>query len=107
MASLDETANEMYVSPQIEQMLGYTQEEWLNDPTLWFTRLHPDDRERWNVEFAETCTLGTPFRSEYRFIARDGRIDWVLGHARVVHDADGRPLFLQGIAFDLTEQKHA
>ena len=32
---------EVYVSPQIETLLGYTQKEWLGDPTLWYSRLHP------------------------------------------------------------------
>ena len=35
----------LFVSPQIETLLGYTQEEWLADPRLWFTRLHPDDAQ--------------------------------------------------------------
>ncbi|HUE16092.1 MAG TPA: response regulator, partial [Planctomycetaceae bacterium] len=99
--------NEFYVSPQIEVMLGFTQEEWLGDPFLWYRQLHPDDRQRWGVEFARTCASGVSFRSEYRFISRDGREVWVHGEARVVRDEQGRPLFLQGIAFDITESKRA
>ncbi|WP_448631741.1 PAS domain-containing protein [Cellulomonas soli] len=34
-----------YVSPQLERMLGYTPEEWMADASLWFARIHPDDRE--------------------------------------------------------------
>jgi two-component system CheB/CheR fusion protein len=107
MAALDEGVNELYVSPQVEILLGFTQQEWLADPVLWFTRLHPDDRERWHREFAETCATGERFRSEYRFIARDGRVVWVHGEARLVRDVDGRPLFLQGIAYDITDSKRA
>lgn len=107
LAALDDGSNELYVSPQIEQLLGYSQREWLDDPVLWHTRLHPDDRERWHLEFAETCALAVPFRSVYRFLARDGRTVWVQGEAKVVRDADGRPLFLQGVAFDITERKEA
>ncbi len=107
MAVLDEGPNELYVSPQIEKVLGYSQKEWLEDPVLWYARLHPDDRERWHVEFARTCATGEPFRSEYRFLARDGRVVWVHGEARLVRDEEGRPLFLQGIAFDITERKQA
>ena len=107
MAALDEGDNEFYVSPQIEVMLGFTQEEWLGDPFLWHRQLHPDDRQRWGVEFARTCASGVNFRSEYRFISRDGREVWVHGEARVVRDEQGRPLFLQGIAFDISESKRA
>jgi PAS domain S-box-containing protein len=107
MASLDGGQNEMYVSPQIETILGYSQKEWLEDPVLWFTRLHPDDRERWHVEFSRTCAAGEHFCSEYRFMARDGRIVWVHGEAQMVRDNQGQPLFLQGVAFDITQQKEA
>jgi PAS domain S-box-containing protein len=108
MAALDGGNNELYVSPQIEALLGFSQEEWLGNPVLWHRQLHPDDRERWNVEFAPTCGTAQPFRSVYRFIARDGRVVWVHGEAKVVRDpVDGRPLFLHGVAFDITAIKQA
>lgn len=107
MAALDEGGNEMYVSPQIEALLGYSQKEWLDDPVLWFSRLHPDDRDLWNREFARGIATGGPFRAECRVIARDGRIVWIHGEARLVRDDQGRPLFLQGIAFDISEIKRA
>jgi PAS domain S-box-containing protein len=107
MAALDDGGNEMYVSPQIETLLGFSQQEWLDDPVLWFKRLHVDDQELWNQEFARGIATGGPFRAECRVIARDGRIVWILGEARLVRDDHGRPLFLQGIAFDITELKRA
>jgi PAS domain S-box-containing protein len=109
MASLDgggAEPNELYVSPQIEDLLGFSQKEWLEDPVLWFRQLHPEDRERWNQEFAPTVARGEPFRSVYRFVARDGRVVWVRGEARVVKEGD-RPLYLQGVAFDITAIKQA
>jgi PAS domain S-box-containing protein len=107
MAALDEGINDLYVSPQIVDLLGFTQQEWLDDPVLWHRQLHPEDRARWHLEFARTCATAQPFRSVYRFLARDGRIVWVLGEAKVVRDKDGRPMFLQGVAFDITERKNA
>ncbi len=107
MAVLGEGKNEVYVSPHIEQMLGFTQAEWLSDPFLWYWQLHPDDRKLWNDEFARGCRSGGPFRAECRFIARDGHVVWVHGEARVVRDDLGRPTFLQGVAFDITESKRA
>jgi PAS domain S-box-containing protein len=107
MAALDEDVHELYVSPQIEELLGFTQKEWLEDPILWYARLHPDDRRRWQAEFTATCTTGASFRSVYRFIARDGRVVWVHGEATVIRDEAGRPLFLQGVAFDITGVKQA
>lgn len=107
MAALAEGINELYVSPQIVDLLGFSQQEWLDDPVLWHRQLHPEDRERWHREFARTCATAEPFRSVYRFLARDGRVVWVHGEAKVVRDRYGRPMFLQGVAFDITERKEA
>ncbi len=107
MASLDGRANELYVSPQIEKLLGFSQQEWLSDPVLWYTRLHPDDRERWHHEFAQTCAAGTDFCAEFRFIAKDGKTVWVQGNAKMIRDGQGAPLMLHGIAFDITARKEA
>jgi PAS domain S-box-containing protein len=107
MAGLDEEATELYVSPQVEELLGFSQQEWLANPILWWAQLHPEDRGRWHAEFAHTCLTGEPFRSVYRFLSRDRRVVWVQGEAEVVRDAAGRPLFLQGVAFDITLLKEA
>src|SRR5205823_5749316 len=40
-------------------------------------------------------------------VARDGRVVWVRGEAKVVKDDHGRPAFLQGVAFDITAIKQA
>ncbi len=105
MTALDGGINELYVSPQIVDLLGFTQQEWLDDPVLWHRQLHPEDRERWHREFARTCATARPFSSVYRFLARDGRVVWVQGEAKVIRDADGRPMFLQGVAFNITRMK--
>ena len=68
VAGLDDTVPELYVSPQIEAPLGFSQEEWIENPLLWYRQLHPDDRHRWAVEFANTCGTGAPFRSDYRLV---------------------------------------
>jgi PAS domain S-box-containing protein len=107
MAALDAGTNSLYVSPQIEALLGFTQKEWMEDPVLWYRQLHPDDQERWHTEFALTCATGKHFRSEYRFFSRAGRVVWIHGEAQVIRDERGVPIYLQGIAFDITARKQA
>lgn len=107
MAGLDGSRNDLYVSPQIERMLGFTQEEWLSDPVLWWRQLHPDDRQRANDEFVRGCLAGGPFRGEFRALTRDDRTIWIRGEATVIRDEKGRPLYIQGIAYDVTEAKNA
>src|SRR5204862_5193056 len=107
MAVLGEGENEVYVSPHIEALLGFTQKEWLENPFLWFNQLHPEDQPLLYEEFARGCRAGGPFRAECRLLARDGHIVWVRGEARLIKDELGRPLFLQGVAFDITDSKKA
>ena len=50
---LDDKSSPLYVSPQIAQLMGYSQEEWLADPDLFTNSLHPDDRERVLADIAD------------------------------------------------------
>jgi len=105
MAFLDKGIGEAYVSPQIEAILGFTQEEWLNDPVRWYQQIHPDDKDRWSVEAAELFLLGNPLKSLYRMLSRDGRVVWFHCEAKMVRNHDGRPWFIHGVAFDISELK--
>jgi PAS domain S-box-containing protein len=99
--------SEIYVSPYVEKLLGYTAKEWVEDPILWYQRLYSEDRVRWNTEFSRTIALAQPFRGDYRFLAKDGRVVWIHGEVTVVRDDAGRPSFLQGIGYEITELKLA
>jgi PAS domain S-box-containing protein len=105
MAYLDGGLGEAYVSPHIEQMLGFSQEEWLDDPLRWYQQIHPDDRARWSVEAAETFIAGKPLRSIYRVLAADGRVVWFRCEAKLVRRKDGQPWFIHGVGFDITDLK--
>jgi PAS domain S-box-containing protein len=105
MAHLDRGIGEAYVSPQIEATLGFSQEEWLEDPIRWYQQIHSDDKQRWSVEAAQMFLTGTPLRSAYRVMARDGRVVWFHCEAKMIRRKNGRPWFIHGIAFDITELK--
>ncbi len=105
MAHLDRGISEAYVSPQIEAALGYSREEWLEDPVRWYQHIHPDDKQRWSLEAAEMFLSGKPLRSAYRVIARDGRVTWFHCDARMMRREDGRPWCIHGVAFDISDIK--
>jgi len=107
MAALDEDLHELYVSPQVEGLLGFTQEEWLSDPVLWYHQIHPEDRDLLHEEFARGCAIGGTFKAEFRALNRNGSAVWIHGEARVARDENGRPLFIQGVAYDISETKRA
>ncbi|MGI9056629.1 MAG: PAS domain-containing sensor histidine kinase [Pyrinomonadaceae bacterium] len=105
MSFLDKGINEAYISPQVETLLGFTQAEWLEDPIKWFEQLHEEDKTRWSLEAAQMFLTGKPLRSTYRVRARDGRIVWFHCEAKMVRRRDGRPWFIHGVAFDVSELK--
>jgi PAS domain S-box-containing protein len=105
MAYLDRGMGEAYVSPQIEAALGFSQEEWLEDPVRWYSHIHPDDKQRWSSEAAEMFLTGKPLRSAYRVIARDGRVIWFHCEAKMIRKENGEPWFIHGVGFDITDLK--
>jgi PAS domain S-box-containing protein len=107
MVALDKGIGEAYVSPQIEAMLGFTCAEWLEEPIRWYRQIHPEDKERWSIEAAQFFLTGEPLHSVYRVIARDGRVVWFQCEAKMVRRKDGRPWFIHGVGFDVTEIKVA
>jgi diguanylate cyclase (GGDEF)-like protein/PAS domain S-box-containing protein len=94
-----------YVSPQYETMLGYPPESAVLDEEHWHRRVQPEDRERVLAEEVRADETGEPFEVEYRMIARDGRVVWVRDQAMLVRDEEDRPLYWQGVQFDITERK--
>jgi PAS domain S-box-containing protein len=104
---VERDAAPIFVSPQIDQLLGYTADEWLDDPELFLRLVHPDDRDRVVEELARAPEQTGPLRSEYRMVSRDGRLVWVRDEAVVVLDAGGRPLCIQGYLADVSERKTA
>ncbi|MEX0755297.1 MAG: PAS domain-containing protein [Actinomycetota bacterium] len=100
----DELSTNLYTSPQLEPLLGYSTEEWVSRPQMFVELLHPDDRERVVRENEESNRTGE-FTTEYRLLASDGRIVWFRDEAALVRDAAGRPRFWRGVMQDITERK--
>jgi PAS domain S-box-containing protein len=107
VAEAGEAGPWVYASPQIESILGYSAEEWCADATLWYRCLHPADRERVLADEAQSAETGEPLNSEYRMIARDGRVIWFQDGASIVHGDNGRPSFFHGVMLDVTDRKVA
>jgi len=105
MNSVDDEFEALYMSPQLEDLLGYSAEEWQASPGLARDGVHPDDRERVTEIARAARAEGTPTRAEFRFIARDGRVVWVLDHTIPVYDAAGGIVCHQGFLLDITERK--
>jgi PAS domain S-box-containing protein len=96
-----------YISPQVEQILGFTPQEWMANPGLWEQLLHPEDRERVLAESNHSDETGEPFCAEYRIFTRDGRTIWLHDECVWVYDEQHQIEYIQGFELDITERKRA
>jgi len=97
----------IYVSPQVESILGFTAEEWQQDPVTWARQFHPDDRERVREQYQASQLSNEPFTCEYRMFAKDGRTLWFRDEAVLVRDETGAPMLWQGIMYDVTGERES
>jgi PAS domain S-box-containing protein len=102
---LDDISSNVFMSPHLEAVLGYSAEEWASDRELFVKVVHPDDRERVLAEHRRTAATGDMFSMEYRMVARDGSVHWFLDEARVIRDETGQPMFHHGFILEITERK--
>jgi diguanylate cyclase (GGDEF)-like protein/PAS domain S-box-containing protein len=105
--ALDATSSNIFTSPQVERLLGYTVNEWRDDQMLFVKVLHPEDRERVLAAHEHTHRTHEPLSVEYRMCARDGGYVWVRDEGVVVKDDDGEPLYLQGYLLDISPEREA
>lgn len=102
ITSLDGTARLLYVSPQVEPLLGFPKNAWVDDPAFWVKRLHPDDRSRALAALTHTRATGEPLDCEYRLIASDGNTLWFKSQGVIVPAHNGGAPTLQGFLNDVT-----
>ena len=98
-------ASTLYRSPQAVPMLGYSLEEWEDNPELWAQTLHPDDRDRVLAEITAGFKGSKPFRCEYRIKTKSGAYVWVRDHGSLVANPSGPGMFFQGVVMDISDSK--
>jgi PAS domain S-box-containing protein len=105
MDRIDAESSTMYISPRVEQVLGYLPDEFTSDAGFWPDVLHPDDREMVLAENDRTNRTGEPFRMQYRMIRKDGSVVWIEDEAVLIRDEEGRPMYWQGVFADITGRR--
>jgi two-component system cell cycle sensor histidine kinase/response regulator CckA len=100
---VDEDATNLYTSPQVVEMLGWTADDWLTNTRHFQSILHPDDRERVLGEVLDANATQARVDSQYRLRHRDGHYVWVRDQSAIVDD--GGESFARGFLLDITQQK--
>jgi diguanylate cyclase (GGDEF)-like protein/PAS domain S-box-containing protein len=93
-----------FISETVRQVVGYSPQEILQTPAFWLQRVHPDDRERLQVNGAALMERGHSV-TEYRVRHADGSYLWVHDQVRLARDESGAPHEIIGFTIDITERK--
>ena len=105
IAEFGEDGDFTYISPQIETILGFTQQEF-SAASVWRQRIVPEDRDiAINAELGVLRGEGR-LQCEYRIVGKDGNLVWIREDADAVYGEDGKPMYLQGVMYDITDQKN-
>ncbi len=100
-------ADVAFLSPQIERVLGYPLGRFMDDPSFWFSLIHPDDLTRLEANSSFSVSDVEPFDEAYRMRHADGRWVWVHDTSTAVFREDGSLAYFQGFMLDVTEGKEA
>ncbi len=97
-----------FVHGQVEEITGYSGEDFSKGRVRWDQLIHPDDLPKF-VEINERLmgdAGGSP-KEIYRIFRKDGEVRWVYEAIWKVCDESGRPSEVEGIVHDVTDRKRA
>jgi PAS domain S-box-containing protein len=95
-----------YISPNVQQVVGFTPDDFYRDVEFWWKRVHPDDLPRIDAGLAELFERGE-ITFHYRFLHSDGTYRCLRDTARMTKDTSGKPSEIVGYWADITEQHRA
>ena len=99
--------NELVWDDGMYALYGIKREDFAGAYEAWLKGVHPDDRAR-SDEISKLAQRGErEYDTEFRVVWPDGSVHYLKAYGQIVRDADGRPLRMTGINFDITERKRA
>jgi PAS domain S-box-containing protein len=102
----DEVAKTLTWDGATRDMFGVSADGEITIDTF-YRALHPDDAERVKQTWRQALELRLPYQIEFRTLRRDGTIRWVDARGRGYYDEAGKPLWMSGVLFDITDRKEA
>ena len=97
---------ENFVSEYIQEMLGYSTEEWLATPDFWKSIVRPGHSTR-NPNWPLVEAAGERTVEEVPLVAKDGRTVWVEAHSVGIPGGPDTMLGTRGVMIDVTERKRS
>jgi PAS domain S-box-containing protein len=102
----DLLSNRQVISPEAESLLGLAPGTYTGQTEQLWLAVLPEDRAQVRQTVRRAVQMGE-LDLEHRIAWPDGTVHWLASKGRVRHDANGRPVRLLGVVWDVTERKHA
>jgi PAS domain S-box-containing protein len=103
----NEPFSPVWLSAQAEKITGRAPQEFMAQPELWFSLVHPDDLPSFRQNIKEVIHSGQPHMTQYRLLHRDGEYRWIEDRAAPQCDQAGNICGVWGLARDITHRKRA
>ncbi|MDV3457984.1 sensor domain-containing diguanylate cyclase [Sphingomonas sp. HF-S4] len=94
----------VYIGPQIEPLLGWSQDSWISVED-WASRIHPEDRDNVVNFCVSQSVAGVDHEADYRALTKDKGYVWIRDVVHVVRNEAGEVESLIGFMFDISERK--
>ena len=100
-------AAETLHGPGCISVTGYTSEDYVRNPELWYNMVHEDDREAVTKQASLALAGSDVDFLEHRIYHKDGSIRWVRNTIFILRDENGIAYAYNGLINDITEMKWA
>ena len=97
----------LYWSEESYRIWGLDPLQGLPNRETVLQRIHPDDRERVDVETEEALRQKRDFALEFRIVLPDGTVKYIESTGRPLFSADGELVEMVATQVDVTERKRA
>jgi PAS domain S-box-containing protein len=104
---LDLEEQDRYFDDQVCRCLGIDPARFGGTAEEFYSAVHPDDREELRAALDRTIGSGIPYQVEYRALWPDGSIRHVASRGQLAQDTTGRPRWVDGLLWDVTERREA
>jgi PAS domain S-box-containing protein len=103
---LDTNFTPIFVHGAVEQITGYTTDDFMTGKIIWGDTIHRNDRPRIDKSAAVVQQISnTTTDLEYRIFRKDGEIRWIQETLQSIGNESETPRWIQGIIYDITERK--
>jgi len=93
-----------YINPAIERITGYTPQDHYNDPSLFKSLIHSEDKHLFEIKGKTESDFYKP--TVIRWRKKDGAIIWMEQRSIPLYNRNGNIMAIEGLAHDITERKN-